>query len=116
MNSRTCPRAPQRPPAIGTAIATTTNFREGRCLSGDNSRRPAAASATQDPVPVGLILAGLVIGPHGLEFVGPNHPIAALSVDASPSCSSVHCNRITRTSPKTAVPALNPKNMLIVAR
>jgi len=28
------------------------------------------------PAPVGLILAGLVIGPHGLEFIGQNHPIA----------------------------------------
>ena len=28
------------------------------------------------PTPVGLILAGLAIGPHGLEFIGQNHPIA----------------------------------------
>lgn len=31
------------------------------------------------PGVVGLLLAGVLIGPHGLELVGENHPIAAFS-------------------------------------
>lgn len=37
---------------------------------------PRLLRRTKVPAAVGLLLAGVVIGPYGLEFMGPDHPIA----------------------------------------
>src|SRR5215475_5471199 len=36
---------------------------------------PALSRFVRLPAVVGLLLSGIVIGPHGLNLIGPDHPI-----------------------------------------